>query len=213
MDHHDGRAGAIARAEVEDVQCCAVDLDRLALCGIEALHATHTGLRDQRKQCERCHDNDWYHAQGPDGLGTASYGATVGAVSPRHERRFRDQDTGKSGGFSRPSCRCLHIAVIGTVAIGRARSHRSCHRPTYPHYPQERRSGAQVMLRDNWRFSMTSRPNEAAIDEIVASCNGDLHGALKALLLVNEQLEAELLQLYAAVALGGPFERGSNALH
>jgi hypothetical protein len=71
----------------------------------------------------------------------------------------------------------------------------------------------KVMLPDNWRFSMTSRPSEAAIDEIVASCNGDLHGALKALLLVNEQLEAELLQLYAAVALGGPFERGSNALH
>ena len=60
---------------------------------------------------------------------------------------------------------------------------------------------------------MTFRPKEAAIDEIVASCNGDVHGALKALLLVNEQLEAELQQLYAAVALDGSFERGSNALH
>jgi hypothetical protein len=59
---------------------------------------------------------------------------------------------------------------------------------------------------------MTSRPSEAAIDEIVASCNGDIRGALKALLMVNEHLEAELQQLYAAVALG-PFERGSNALH
>ena len=39
--------------------------------------------------------------------------------------------------------------------------------------------------------------NEAAIDQIVAACNGDLRGALKALLLVNEQLEAELAQLYA----------------
>jgi hypothetical protein len=62
-------------------------------------------------------------------------------------------------------------------------------------------------------FSMTSIPNEAAIDEIVASGDGDVHGALKALLLVNEQLEAELQQLYAVVALGGPFERGTNALH
>ena len=44
---------------------------------------------------------------------------------------------------------------------------------------------------------MYSGPNEAVIDEIVASCNGDLRGALKALLLVNEQLEAELRQLYA----------------
>ncbi len=46
---------------------------------------------------------------------------------------------------------------------------------------------------------MTFTPNEAAIDEIVASCDGDVRGALKALLLVNEQLEAELRQLYAAV--------------
>ena len=59
---------------------------------------------------------------------------------------------------------------------------------------------------------MTGRPNEAAIDEIVASCNGDIQGALKALLLVNEQLEAELQQLHA-VALTRPFDRGSNALH
>ena len=60
---------------------------------------------------------------------------------------------------------------------------------------------------------MSFRPNETAIDEIVASCNGDVRGALKALLLVNEQLEAELEQLYAAVAIGGPFEHGTDALH
>ena len=60
---------------------------------------------------------------------------------------------------------------------------------------------------------MSSRPVEAAIDQIVASCNGDIHSALKALLLVNEHLEAELQQLYAAVALGGTFERGDNVLH
>jgi hypothetical protein len=60
---------------------------------------------------------------------------------------------------------------------------------------------------------MTCRANEAAIDEIVASCNGDIRGALQALLLVNERLEAELAQLYAAVTDGGSIERGSNALH
>jgi replication-associated recombination protein RarA len=60
---------------------------------------------------------------------------------------------------------------------------------------------------------MMSRSNEAAIDEIVASCNGDVRSALKALLLVNEQLEAELQQLYAAVAIGGPFQHGTSALH
>jgi hypothetical protein len=60
---------------------------------------------------------------------------------------------------------------------------------------------------------MNSGPNEAAIDEIVATCNGDIRGALRALLLVNEQLEAELQQLQAAVAHGGLTVRGSAALH
>ena len=62
-------------------------------------------------------------------------------------------------------------------------------------------------------FFMSSRPSEAVIDRIVASCNGDVHGALRALLMVNEQLEAELQQLYAAVAVGAPFDRGSSPLH
>jgi len=60
---------------------------------------------------------------------------------------------------------------------------------------------------------MSSGLHETAIDEIVASCNGDIRGALKALLMVNEHLEAELAQLYAAVTHGGPFNRGSSALH
>ena len=54
--------------------------------------------------------------------------------------------------------------------------------------------------------------SEAAIDKIVATCNGDLRGALKALLLVNEQLEAELAQLYA-VHSPGVAQRGNQALH
>ena len=54
--------------------------------------------------------------------------------------------------------------------------------------------------------------SEATIDKIVATCNGDLRGALRALLLVNEQLEAELAQFYAAVGLDG-MARGSNLLH
>ena len=58
---------------------------------------------------------------------------------------------------------------------------------------------------------MTSGPNEAAIDEIVARCNGDILGALKALLLVNERLETELQ--HAVVALGGLTGHGSNVLH
>jgi hypothetical protein len=57
---------------------------------------------------------------------------------------------------------------------------------------------------------MLSKSNESTIDQIVASCNGDIRGALKALLLVNEHLEAELQQIYAAVAHG---VRGDNVLH
>jgi hypothetical protein len=60
---------------------------------------------------------------------------------------------------------------------------------------------------------MSYRPNEIAIDEIVASCDGDVRGALKALLLVNEQLEAEIARLYAAVTRNGSLERGGGALH
>jgi hypothetical protein len=62
---------------------------------------------------------------------------------------------------------------------------------------------------------MISDQSEAAIDQIVATCNGDLRGALKALLLVNEHLEAELAQLHATAAQtgqGGP-ARGSRRLH
>ena len=60
---------------------------------------------------------------------------------------------------------------------------------------------------------MSFRSSEAAIDQIVASCDGDLRGAVKALLLVNEHLEAEIAQLYAAAAHYGRSERGGNALH
>jgi hypothetical protein len=58
---------------------------------------------------------------------------------------------------------------------------------------------------------MINNLNEATIDRIVAACNGDLRGAVKALLLVNEQLEAELAQLYAATGVAA--ERGDQRLH
>ena len=60
---------------------------------------------------------------------------------------------------------------------------------------------------------MSIGAHEAAIDKIVASCNGDLRGALKALLLVNEHLEAEIAQLYAAAAHYGIAQRRHSALH
>ena len=48
-------------------------------------------------------------------------------------------------------------------------------------------------------LSMASKRTEIVIEQIIAACDGDVHGALEALLLVNEYLEAELHQLYAAV--------------
>ncbi|MBB4429765.1 hypothetical protein GGD66_008370 [Bradyrhizobium sp. CIR48] len=60
---------------------------------------------------------------------------------------------------------------------------------------------------------MSFRANDTAIDEIVASCNGDLRGAVRALLLINEHLESELAKAYAAAADRGLVERGGNALH
>jgi hypothetical protein len=62
-------------------------------------------------------------------------------------------------------------------------------------------------------FSMSLRSNDTAIDEIVASCNGDLRGAVRALLLINEHLETELAKAYAAVADHGLAERGGSVLH
>lgn len=60
---------------------------------------------------------------------------------------------------------------------------------------------------------MTPRPTDATIDEIISTCNGDLRGALKALLMVNEQLETELQQLYAASVHAGIVRSGNTVLH
>jgi hypothetical protein len=104
--------------------------------------------------------------------------------------------------------------VIGTMHTTRHTNHRGCRRPAYSHNQGVREPGAKESMPGAiGGFSMTTRPSEAAIDQIVESCNGDIRGALKALLLVNEHLEAELQQLYAAVAHGGPFKRGNNVLH
>jgi hypothetical protein len=49
-------------------------------------------------------------------------------------------------------------------------------------------------------LSMASKRTEIAIERIIAACDGNMRGALEALLRVNEHLEAELHQLYAAVS-------------
>jgi hypothetical protein len=47
---------------------------------------------------------------------------------------------------------------------------------------------------------MASRLTEVAIEKIIASCGGNTRGALEALLLVNEHLEAELHRLYEVIS-------------
>jgi hypothetical protein len=48
---------------------------------------------------------------------------------------------------------------------------------------------------------MAYRRTEVAIEKIIASCDGNMRGALEALILVNEHLEAELHRLYAVMSL------------
>jgi len=49
--------------------------------------------------------------------------------------------------------------------------------------------------------------NEAFIGEVIAACDGNMRETIKALLFMNQQLEAELQQLYSAVDRGSPSER------
>jgi hypothetical protein len=52
---------------------------------------------------------------------------------------------------------------------------------------------------------------DAAVEDAIATCNGDIMGALKALLILNE---AELVELRSAMAMGGTVEsRTDQSLH
>jgi hypothetical protein len=56
------------------------------------------------------------------------------------------------------------------------------------------------------------RPN-AVIDEIVAACSGDMVSAVKALLLINEELESELQHFYAAAYRSPTKRQAKSSLH
>jgi hypothetical protein len=58
-----------------------------------------------------------------------------------------------------------------------------------------------------------NKKTEALIDRIVAMCDGDVRGALKALMLVNEHLESQLEQLYAANVRNEKPARRTSSLH
>jgi len=54
---------------------------------------------------------------------------------------------------------------------------------------------------------------EQDVDEIVAACRGDLRGAVRALMLINEQLEQMLQRLSAALIEKAREDRPRHLLH
>jgi hypothetical protein len=54
---------------------------------------------------------------------------------------------------------------------------------------------------------------DAIIDDIVAACSGDMVSAVKALLLVNEELESELQRFYAAAYRSPTKRQAKSSLH
>ena len=60
---------------------------------------------------------------------------------------------------------------------------------------------------------MAYKRTEVAIEKIFASCDGNMRGALEALMLVNEHLEAELCRLYAFMSIDETGEVAFETLH
>ena len=54
---------------------------------------------------------------------------------------------------------------------------------------------------------------EQDVDEIIAACRGDLRGAVKALMLINEQLEQTLRQLSAVLIEKAGEDQSPRVLH
>ena len=54
---------------------------------------------------------------------------------------------------------------------------------------------------------------EQDVDEIIAACRGDLRGAVKALMLINEQLEQTLRQLSAVLVEKAGEDEPPRLLH
>jgi len=54
---------------------------------------------------------------------------------------------------------------------------------------------------------------EQDVDEIIAACRGDLRGAVRALMLINEQLEQTLRQLSAVLVKEAGEDQPPHQLH
>ena len=53
---------------------------------------------------------------------------------------------------------------------------------------------------------------DAAVDDAIATCDGDLRGALKALIIANEFLERDLQKALASSAAPSITDDGNNGL-
>jgi hypothetical protein len=51
---------------------------------------------------------------------------------------------------------------------------------------------------------------DAAVEDAIATCNGDLHGAVRALMLLNEVLESQIEELQAAMSTGEAWARRTD---
>ena len=58
-----------------------------------------------------------------------------------------------------------------------------------------------------------SDPYEAAVDDAIATCDGDLRGAVKALLIANELLELDLQKALASAPAPSIAHDGSARLN
>lgn len=75
--------------------------------------------------------------------------------------------------------------------------------------PFSQQADPQVPAIRKARTIMASRKRhhdgyQSALDDVIAQCDGDVHGALMALLAANEYLEAELCSLRAAMTEAVP---------
>jgi hypothetical protein len=68
-----------------------------------------------------------------------------------------------------------------------------------------------VMSRDDTNRFMDEY--EQDVNEIIAACRGDLRGAVKALMLINEQLEQRLQQLSAVLIEKAGEDQPPHLLH
>jgi len=76
--------------------------------------------------------------------------------------------------------------------------------------PNPRKYGGGCFSRG---IHMAYKRTEVAIERIIASCDGNMRGALEALMLVNEHLEAELSRLYAFMSIDETGDVAFETLH